>query len=161
MALKQSTLATELQSLAPTTTAGAAELRLAEAYGNYMHAAVANGVPIVAAAVDATAVPAMAAAMTFAAGATASQGAAVVSDGVSAFWAALVAAPATFFVGATVITQPPFATLVAALAAVFESNTSAERSLADAVAEVATVLHTATASQGTATFPGPVVAPIL
>lgn len=160
MALLQTTLATALEELVPTSGEGVAEQRLAAAYGAYMKQAVAGAVPIVAAAVDATAIPAMASAMAFALG-SAADGAAVVVAGVTAFWAAMVAAPAAFFAGAIVITAPPFGGLAAALAATFSANTSGAVSLVDAVNAMATDMHSATAGIGTATFPGPVVSAIV
>lgn len=160
MPLSSTTLANEIEALTPTATAGVGELRLASAYGDYMHGAVAGAVPIIAAAVDATAVPAMAGAMTFATDATAAQGAAVVTAGVVAFWAAMAAAPATFFAGATLITPPAFASLTAALTAVLEDATADGATLEDAAADLAAGLHAATAGQGTATFFGPTVSPI-
>lgn len=160
MALSSSTLATELEALIPTATPGVSELRLATAYGEYMKGGAAGAVPIIVAAVDATAIPAMAGAMAFVVG-TPANGAAVVLAGVTAFWAAMAATPAAFFAAATVVTPPAFASLAAALAAVFVANTVGELSLADSAATMATALHTATASQGSATFPGPVVRPVV
>lgn len=160
MALAQSTLAAELQTLSPTAISGEGEQRLAQAYGDYIKAAVAGAVPIVAAAVDALAVPAMANAMSFVHG-SAANGAAVVTAGVTAFWAAMVATPASFFATATVIAPPPFAVLSATLAVTFTTNTAGAKSLADATSAMAADLHAATSGQGTATFPGPVVSAIV
>jgi len=146
----QSTLSTELQALVPTDNAVLAAQRLAQAYGDYMKDAEANLIPIVAAAVDSTAVPAMAGSMTFSF--AAADGAAQILAGVGAFWTAVAAAPATFFPGATIVTPPVFATLAASLVANFASNTLSSNSLIDSVDAVATSLHTATTG-ATATFP--------
>lgn len=160
MALSSSTLATELAALTPTDTPGAAEQTLAMAYGEYMKAAEAGGVPIFASAVDSLAVPAMVGAMAFSLG-SAADGAAVIVAGVSAFWSAMVGAPASFFATATAITAPPFATLAADLAATFVANVITSATLEQATSAMASDIHLATAGQGTATFPGPVTSPIV
>lgn len=160
MALSQSTLATELENLVPTASASTAATTLAQAYGDYMKGAESNAVPITSASVDSLAVPAMAAAMTFTAGDTSAQGAAQFVAGLAAFWGAMVAAPASFFTGATVITPPPFTTTAASLATDFDNNTSNEETLADSAAALAATIHGDTDGIGTATFPGPTVAPI-
>ena len=160
MALVETTLATELEALVPTVAIGVGAARLATAYGHYMHDATAGGVPMSASAVDATAVPAMADALAFVPGASAADGAAVLCAGVVAFWAAMAASPGSFFSGATAITPPTFATLPRALAAVFEACAVPGVPLSHAAAAIAGQLHAATAGLGTATRPGPVVAPI-
>lgn len=160
MPLSSTTLANEIEALTPTATAGVAESRLAAAYGNYMHGALTGAGPIIAAAVDALAVPAMADAMAFEAGATAAQGAAIVRDGVAEFWIAMSASPASFFAGAMVIAPPSFAALTAALTAVFEAAAADSSTLEEAATAIAAALHAATAGQGTALFPGPIVSVI-
>lgn len=155
MALLQVTLADELEALAPTTSAPAAVQTLADAYGAYMAGAVANGIPIVT---TSAAVSAMAGAMTFPTSGTPAGAAAVLVGGVQAFWAAMVAAPATYFAGATVITPPAGLTgLAAALSAVFAANVGL--SLEDSADAMAGAIHTASLG-GTATFPGPLVTAI-
>jgi len=153
MSLSKSKLATALESMTPTLTAGEGEAALAAAYGAYMKdRAQAGAVLIVTAQVDALAVPAMAAAMTFTPGASSSAGATVVKTGLLAFWGAMVAAPALFFAGATAITPPSFVAVPTALAAAFDANTAAFATLEEAAAELADVLHPATDNQGTATI---------
>ncbi len=152
MALSESTLADELENLTPTTDADAAVQTLADAYGDYMSDAVSNGIPILTVT---AAVEAMADAMEFPLPGTASAAATAIAAGVSAFWAAMVSAPATYFTAATVITPPAgLSGLAAALQSVLVSNVGL--SLADSAATMADPMHSASAA-GTATFPGPVV----
>ena len=159
MALSQTTLGTELENLTPTDNELASRTTLAQAFGDYMKDATANAVPITAAAVDATAVPAMAGAMAFVPlPGTAATAAASIAAGIAAFWATMVAAPATYFVAATAITAPTYPTLVAALTATLTTNVGL--SLEDAMAAIAADVHPLTDNVGTATFPGPIVAPI-
>jgi len=153
MALSESTLATALENMTPTLTAGEGEQALAEAYGDYMaNRAQASLVLITQASVESFAVPAMAGAMAFTPGASSSEGAAAVVAGLVAFWGALVAAPALYFSGATLITPPTFAGLQAALAAAFDANTSGEATLEEAAEALGAVIHPATDNQGTATI---------
>jgi hypothetical protein len=161
MALSQATLAFELQTMAPTSTPGVAEIRLATAYGVYMKVATAGVVPIITSAINSLAVPAMTSAMTFVPGASAAGGAAVVTAGLTAFWGAMVAAPPAFFALATVITPPPFGTLTAELTAVFVNNVATNADLIDATEAMAKPLHLQTVGLGSATFPGPIVSPIV
>lgn len=155
MALSESTLATEFEVLTPTADAAEAAQRLADAYGNYMSAATANGGAILTVT---AAVSAMAGAMTFSSSGSAASAAAAISAGVSAFWGVLVAAPATHFAGATVITPPAgLAGLTAALTSMLSGG---DRTLEEGAAALASDVHAATAG-GSATFPGPLVAPII
>ncbi len=155
MTLSQSQLSTEIQAMVPT--AGAAEMTLAVAFGEYMKEAIAAAVPIIDSAIDSTAVPAMASAMSFSAGASAAAGAAVVRSGIDAFWAAMVAVPASFFATATLITPPVYAGLSVPLAATFVANAATSASLADSADDMAADIHPLTSGIGTATFPGPIV----
>lgn len=150
--LSQGELATALEGLTPTVDADAGADALASAYATYMGKAVAGGTPIIRSAISATAAPAMTAAMNFASDATAADGADVVVAGVQAFWDAMVAAPASFFSGATAITPPPFASLASSLAATFSGNLGS--SLEQAASTLAADLHGATDDQGTATIAG-------
>lgn len=150
MALLQSKLDTELQNLVPTLDATAAKTTLAQAFGDYMKDGTANAVPVIATFVDATCVPAMAAAMSFPVPGTASGAASTLTAGIVAFWAAAVAAPASFIAGATVITPPPYTGLSAALAATFTSNVG--KTLAQAAAALAADIDPLTVSAGSATF---------
>lgn len=155
MARLEATLASEIEALTPTTNAAGAVQTLADAYGVYMADAEANGVPIENVA---TGVAAMASAMSFPVPSTPAEAGTQLANGVSAFWAAMVAAPATFFPGATAITTPPaLADLAPNLATVFAANVG--RSLEGCAAALADAMDTASTG-GTATFPGPVVAAI-
>lgn len=156
MTLSQSQLSTEIQAMVPT--AGAAETTLAQAFGDYFKGAIAGAVTVIGSAIDSTAVPAMAGAMSFAEGATPLEGAGEIKAGIDAFWAAMVAAPASFFAAATLITPPAvYGTLPASLAATFIANTGASASLADSADDMAADIHPLTDGTGTATFPGPTV----
>lgn len=158
MALLLATLATELEALVPTSSELTGRQRLATAFGNYMHGAVSNGVGITTSRVDTVAVPAMRDAMAFSLPGTAAAAAATIVAGINAFWATMVASPAAFFTGATAITPPPYTSLAAALESTLASNIGL--SLEDAATEIATDIQVTTDNIGTATFPGPVVAPI-
>lgn len=153
MTLSQSALATEIENMVPTL--GSSSAILAQAYGDYMKDAIAGATPITAATVDSSAVPAMTAAMTFSQPGTPTSGATVITTGLTAFWGAMVAAPATFFSGATVITPPIFPPLIATLAATLLANATGSASLADSAAALAADIHLATDGIGTATIGTP------
>lgn len=156
MARSESTLSSELLAVVPVSNAATAASNLAQAYGDYMKDAESNSVPVVDAFIDSTCVPAMAAAMVFSEGDTAAQGAAKFTAGFVAFWAAAVASPAAFIVGATAITPPSFASLSSALTATFGSNVGPPaKSLVQAAAALASNIHAATNSSPTATFTTP------
>jgi hypothetical protein len=154
MSLSSSVLAAEIENLTPTSSASGAATALANAYGSYMEDATSNSVGVSSVAAG---VAAMASAMTFS---SAGDGASQIKTGLQAFWAALVSNPSGVFSGASAITPPTFSAFPAALAAVFTSNTSGSESLEDSAAAIAAAIHTATDNQGTATFPGPITAPI-
>lgn len=159
MALAQATYATELETLPLSGDPVAARTEFAQAFGEYFKEAVlTGGGPLLnTAAIDSTSVPAMAAALTFSIGNTALQGATAIVTAINAFWATLVAAPATFWTGATLVTPPPYATLAATLASTFEDNRDDELGKADASNAIAGDIHLATDLLGTVTFPGPLV----
>lgn len=155
MPLLESTLASALEALVPTTDAAAAVQTLADAYRVYMAAATSNGLPLLGTGVAASE---MAQAMTFPADGTAASAAGVLADGVQTFWSQVARVPSSSFAGATLITPPTgLAGLAVALTTVFE--TSVGSSLEESAAALAAALHTASAG-GTATFPGPVVTAI-
>ena len=155
MALSDTYLSTLLESLTTDTTALEAAEKLAEAYASYMIGAAAGAFPLLA-----TVAPkaAMSGAMVFPTVGTAASAGASIQAGVVAFWAAMVAAPATYFAAATVIAPPAgLTTLGTALSAVFTSNIGSSLELsADAMAAA---IHAASAG-GTATFPPSTVTPI-
>lgn len=160
MALSLVTLTDELKvGLAPGAENPPQEI--SAAFGRYFGDSIANGIPVTKESVTTLAVPAMTAAMAFLPGGTPADGAAVFVAGFTAFWGAMSAAPPSFFTGATVITPPPgLATLAAAIVSAFALNLLATE-LAVAAANLAAVFHPSAGLGGTATFPGPVVAPIL
>lgn len=127
----------------------------AAAFRTYFEDAVAGAVPVETSALDAPE-SAMAGAMT----GLSTSGASAIQAGVIAFWAALVAAPAVYFVGATLITPPlGLSGLAAALTTVFANNTATKASASTAYAAISGANNAANTG-GTATFPGPVVEPI-
>lgn len=132
--------------------------RIAQAFGAYFKDANA-GTPVLAPAIDETAVPAMAAAMTFPTVGTPASGAAVFTAGYTAFWTAMVGAPVSFFAGATVITPATgLAALATAVAAIFPLNNLPDITTAQAAANLATAIHPNAGLTGTATFGVPTVA---
>lgn len=157
MALTEATLATALEDMEPTSSELEAEQTFSESYGTYMKQAIAGAAPIISAAVDSLAVPAMKTAVDFDCGDSCGDCADEMVEGFVAFWGAMVAAPASFFASATAISPPSFTGLAATLAATLADNSSNGYSLADCAAALAEDIHPATDNQGTATFPGPIV----
>ena len=157
MARASATLETELLNLVLYGTEGAAITAWVDAFGVYFSdATTVTGGAILAAGVTA-AKTAMATALV----GLSTAGAASLAAGVSAFWAAGVAAPVTWWAAATVITIPPaLATLQTELENTFAQNISEEASKAVCMQRIAGKIHTA-CNAGTATFPGPIVNPIL
>lgn len=155
MALSKTKLRNELQNMVPTSSPAGAAATLATAYAEYMKDAVglAGGQPIIAAAIDGIAKPAMEAAMTFSDNASASAGAGVFKAGIVAFWATMVAAPGSFWLTATAITAPAFATLQNDLAVKFGTSVTSKWSLATWASQIATTIDQATDGNGTVTFP--------
>lgn len=157
MALTQAALATEFLAVVPEIIELDAKTNFSQAYGNYIKLATANAVPTVGTFIDATLVPAMVSAMTFGSSGTPSTGAAALVAGFTAFWAAAVAAPASFIVGATVIVPPIFAALSAALIATFGVNQGPPaKDQPTSTSNLATDVHAATLLSPTATFGVPV-----
>lgn len=149
-------LKTELQNLTPTGTEAAAASTLATGWDTYFADSASNGVPYSGAPGPKSAMQSALSGMS-ASGA----GAAKIQAAVTAYWTAIVGAPAVAFPGATLVTPPAtLSTIAAALAPVFASNVSGGVSLSTAAQNVANALHPLNLG-GTATFPGPVVAPIL
>lgn len=158
MARAAATLETELNNLALYSAEAPAITAWADAFGVYFAAATtATAGPILAPGV-ATAKAAMAAAMP----GLSTTGAVAITAGVTAFWAAGVAAPVTWWAGCTLIVPPagPLAALAAALGVTFALNITEKASKAVSMGRIAANIHTA-CTGGTATFPGPVVDPIL
>lgn len=140
MALLSSTMYDELDAVPNTTDVSEAALALAQAYGNYIKTATINGTPPVAAFIDSTMVPAMAASLTFTTNGTPSGGAAKINGGITNFWAAAVISPSAFVVGAVTVAPPSTAGLSSALSASFSSNVSQDR--VGALTALAGIFHT-------------------
>jgi len=160
MPLTPALLATELDTqVQNAATEPPARAALALAWTNYFYNATSNGVPVTPGSL-AGAQAAMDAALT---GMSATgAGAAALQSGITAFWTTIVGTPAAIFVAATLITPPPtLAGIAAAVQPVFASNTMPGVTKTQALNAIATVLHANGRIGGTATFPGPVVAPIL
>lgn len=157
MALSQATLATELENMSPSSSESLAIEAFSQAYGDYMKTAIAGAVPIIGAAIDSIAVPAMRAAIDWDPGDSCLEGTTEMVEGLAAFWASMVAAPASFFADAIAISPPSFAGLATTLHVTLCDNQDAGKTLAESAAEMAQDIHPSTDEQGTATFPGPIV----
>lgn len=156
--MASATLANQLLNLDPVATELQARQTLTDAYGVYASAAVAGAVAITVAGIN-LGKAAMLAALV---GMNASgAGAAKLVAGVQAFWTAVAGGLATSFAGATAITPPPHAGLLALLTSSFATNTSGAASKASATSLIASNFHAQAIIGGTVTFPGPVVQPIL
>ena len=151
MAMSQTTLKDEMVAMGLFGTEAEAIDTWTAAWSAYFADAETNGIPVEAAALP-TAEAAMAAAL---AGMSASgAGAQKIQDGVTAWWGAMVAAPAAFFPAAILITAPPgLSGIKNALQSAFDSNTSGEVTEEAAYNAIAGVLHPANLG-GIATFPG-------
>lgn len=158
MARTAATLETELNNLALYSAEGPAITAWADAFGVYFADATTATAGAILAPGVATAKTAMAGAMT----GLSTTGAVAIAAGITAFWATGAAAPVTWWAGCTLIVPPvaPLAALVAALGVTFALNIAEEASKAVSMARIAANIHTA-CTGGAATFPGPVVDPIL
>ena len=158
MAMSQSTLAAELEAAWAVSYDNESDAitALSDAYGVFASKAESNSVPIGPAGVD-LGKAAMAAALV----GMSSPGAGLVSipAAVIAFWAA--AAIPVSFSGATAVVPPLNVGLAALLTVTFAANAANEVSTEDAVDAIATDMYNEAIIGGTATFPGPTVAPII
>ena len=143
MALSVITLESAMLAIDPTEDAAVAATNFAVAYGTYIKEATCGGIPAVGAFIDATCVPAMAAALVFSDDAAGSAGAATLVGGYQAFWAPAVSAPASLFPGVSAITPPTMAGLDTLLENDFTANLVATK--AAAIANLATSVHAASA----------------
>ena len=151
--MAQATMKAELVAVELYEDEALARAAWALAYANFFYEAESNGVPVSAGSL---AIPqaSMESAMT----GLSTAGAAAIQSGITAFWAALL--PALVFPGATVITPPPgLGGIAALLTSTFAANTSAKADKDAAMDAIATDLFNSSLG-GTATFPGPVVAPV-
>jgi len=157
MALLIATLKAELVTIASAHPAdeAAAITAWGDALGVYWAGATANGIPIVGSFVTAG-VTAAKAAMT----GLSTTGFVALQTGVVAGWAAM-ALPAAFTTNTAAIPPTSITGLAAALQTVGDANTAGDKSIADACQALADVWQPLTITGGTATFPGPVVFPIL
>lgn len=158
MSMLQATLKSELVAMVLYGEEAPAVAAWAAAWSAYFADAETNSIPINPAALPA-AEAAMAAALL---GMSASgAGAGKIQAGIQAWWNAMVAAPATFWAGCTVIAPPPgLSGIAAALQSAFDSNTSGGVTEDAAYDVIAGIFHSANLG-GQATFPGPLVFPIL
>lgn len=168
MARSGATLKTELLGMGLHSAESAAIEAWAEAFTKYFEDAISNAVPIVVAALR---TPTTGPKDLMKAGMTGLSvtGPAAIQAGITAFWGALVTVPAIYFPAATLITPPPtLATIAADLLLVMPVNVAESASTDTAMGRIASGhppvimlgLHTLNLG-GTATFPGPIVAPIL
>lgn len=143
MALSESTLASQVETaLASAAGGSSAATALATAFATYFKGATLNGAPVVGAAVDSIAKPAMVSAMAFSNTATAAAGAAVLAGGLAAFWSAIAGAASTFWPAATTVTPPPgLGSLAADLLDVFDENLDDGVTRTQAAANLAEALH--------------------
>ncbi len=159
MPLLPATLASELNNLALYDTEAAAIEGWATAWINYWASATSNGMPVTppAEATLAAAKLAMSGAMV----GLSSVGATAIQAGITAFWGILVATPVAIFAAATLITPPPtLGSIASLLAPVFTTNAVPGITKEIAMRNISVSLHTNNLG-GTATFPVPIVAPIL
>lgn len=144
-------------SIQNTTSEETARAAWASAWTSYFYAALAGAVPVTPGSL-APAESALSAGMA----GLSTAGATSIQTGLSAFWGVVVASAPTVFAGATLVTPPPgLAGVAAALQPVFSANTAGGVSKTVALQAIASALHPLAGLGGTATFPGPVVLPIL
>ncbi len=155
MARAAATLETELNALTLYDNSADAAEAWAEAFTVYFEGAATSisSVPVTVGALRSGPKAALKAALlTIGPGTAAAQ----LAAGIAAFWALIIATPATYFAGFVVPAVPPagIAALTAALQAVFAANIAASKSKADCSAAIASAIHTANIG-GTITWPGP------
>lgn len=162
MAMSQSTLASNLETLEPSDSATVAANRIADAYDSYASDAQTSttNAPLLPAG-RALGKTAMVAALIAEPGLS-SPGAAVgiLVSAHLAFWAAVAGGLTTSFLGATAIVPPLFTSLSTNLTADFLANTNGSKSLEDSVDDIADSIHSGSISGGTVTI-GAVVEPII
>ena len=157
--LSQSVLAAELAAIEPSLDVIDSANAWADAYMTYARDAMAL-TPIISGAVTLARVPMLAGFL----GMSAPNAAAgVIAAGITAFWTSIISAPPAAFSGAVVIVPPPLLTLSADLATAFADIQDAQKSVEDAAADIAAVIHSQTIMGGTVTTPGapPVITGIL
>lgn len=169
MAMSQSELATQLKAMVLYATEAAAAEAWAAAFAAYFEGdGVTHGAESNAVYVASTLMAAAKLDMQTALGGMSDPGAgaAKIKAGIQAFWAVLVALPASAWATVTVIVPPiPLVTLDTVLQATFEANRNGDKSKDDSMDAIAADIHAATSpvavpDQGKATWPGPTVLPI-
>ena len=146
MALTQSTLASGLESLTPTSSEPVAISAFVDAFETYWNGATVSGAGLNPGTID-TGLAAMQGAM--AGLSVTGQGATKIAAGVSAFWSAQAALATTMWTTAPIVLVPPIVPpaglsgLAAALSSTFASNLAGELSLTDAAAALAATIHAA------------------
>lgn len=155
MAMNAETLAQQLLNLStsPSKTEAEAVQKFADAYATFAADAEANAVKLTAAGVALG----KAAMVTALAGLSQpGNGATVLTNAIVAFWAAVAVGLATSFVGATVITPPPHAGLLAALQEQGDVNIATKADAVTATKAIAGVFYAQALIGGTVTFVTPV-----
>lgn len=146
--------------MAPTSSEATAIQNFADAWDTYFRGASVSGVPAVPAAL-ASAKSAMIGAMT----GLSVTGATAIQSGVIAYWGGVASAFAAIWiippnVVVAAIPPPGLSGLASALAPVFASNSAdPTKTIAQATAAIAAVLHTSSGLGGIATVQPPPVAP--
>lgn len=159
MALLIATLKAELVTLASAHAVdeAAAITAWGDALGVYWAGATANGIPIVGSFVILGVTAAKAALVGMSADGA---GFGKIQAACIAGWAAM-ALPGAFTTNTAAIPPTGLAGLAAALQTAGDANTAGDKSIDDACQALADVWQPLTITGGTATFPGPVVFPIL
>jgi hypothetical protein len=160
MARSQTTLKDELVAMGLFGDEADAIDAWTAAWSAYFEDAETNGIPVTPAAL-----PSAEAQMDTAMAGMSEEdkGAQRIQDGITAWWSAMTAAPASFFSGCIAISPPPgLPGIASALQSAFDSNRDGEVTAEQAYQAISAVLHPANVG-GQATFPGapPLVFPIL
>jgi len=160
MALVQATLASGLANMAPTSTEATAIQNFADAWDSYFQGASVAGTPANGGAL-AAAKSAMIGAMT----GLSVTGAVAIQAGITAYWGGVATAFAAIWVippnvVVAAIPPPGLSGIAAALTPVFVANSAdPTKTIAQATAAIAAVLHTAGGLGGIATVQPPPIAP--
>lgn len=162
MPLIQATLASGLQNLAPVDVEASAAQNFADAWETYFMGASVAGVPVGSLAAAKSAMVGALTGMSAPGG-----GAAIIQAAITSFWGVVTASASTLWVIPPNVvpsaTPPPgLGGIAAALSAVFASNSAdPTKTIAQAAASIATVLHTNGGLGGIAIVqPPPVSSPI-
>lgn len=139
--MTQAALSTQLQSMVPSMVEADAITAFANAWGSYFNSSLCGAIPYTGDPGN-VAKNAMKAAMVGLS--VTGQALTKIQAGIVSYWAAIAAAPATFYATIVVVVPPPGITgIAAALAPVCLANTTGSLSLAASADAIATVLHSA------------------